>query len=49
MFQWKFTCPTEETPLSVLPHLEYCISFLSTPTTSLVFFRALNISDYTEY
>lgn len=40
----QHTCPTEETPLSVLPHLEYCNSFLS-PTASHVFSRALKISD----
>uniref|UniRef100_A0A2P2LQL7 tRNA pseudouridine38/39 synthase isoform X5 n=1 Tax=Rhizophora mucronata TaxID=61149 RepID=A0A2P2LQL7_RHIMU len=37
------TCPTAETPLSVLPHLEYCTSFLL-PIKSLVFSRALKIS-----
>uniref|UniRef100_A0A2P2LQL3 tRNA pseudouridine38/39 synthase isoform X5 n=1 Tax=Rhizophora mucronata TaxID=61149 RepID=A0A2P2LQL3_RHIMU len=39
------TCPTAETPLSVLPHLEYCTSFLL-PIKSLVFSRALKISAY---
>lgn len=38
------TCPTAETPLSVLPHREYFISFLS-PIKSLVLSRALKISD----
>jgi len=41
---FELTCPTDETPLSVLPHLEYCDFFLS-PTKSLVFSRALKISD----
>ena len=44
IFLHQLTCPTEETPLSVLPHLEYCDSFLS-PTNSLVFSKALKISD----
>lgn len=39
----ELTCPTEDTPLSVLPHLEYIDVFLS-PTKSLVFSRALKIS-----
>lgn len=43
----RLTCPTEETPLSVLPHREYCDSCLS-PTKSLVFSRALKISDCKE-
>lgn len=43
-FSFQLTCPTEETPLSVLPHLEYCKSFFSL-STSLVFSRALNNSD----
>lgn len=37
------TWPTEETPLSVLPHREYCNSFLS-PNMSLVLSRALKSS-----